>query len=247
MKYFTIFWVLLLVFSFAKPPKINSTSDLVAAMQKRYAGKWCKMLTFTQYNTHYENGVEKNKSVWLEAIAYPDRFRIDFGDLKDGNAVIFARDSVFNFKGGENKSKRQMRNNLMLLAGGIYFYSQADALQRFKEAGYNTDKFREDVWNGEAVYVVGADKTDLKSNQCWIHKKKLYLLRTLETLPDGKVRDAIFSKHTKTAGGYTETEVLFLVDGQKQQLEIYTDLKVNPNLNDGIFRAESFGKTHWKQ
>jgi hypothetical protein len=86
--------------------KIGSTEQLLQAMQKRYKGKWARSITFTQYNTHYIADTIKNTSVWYEAIVYPGDFRIDFGDPSEGNAVIFAQDSVFSFKEGQLKARK---------------------------------------------------------------------------------------------------------------------------------------------
>jgi hypothetical protein len=234
-----------IVLLFFFPPKINSTQKLVEAMQKKYTSKWARTLTFTQHNTHYKNDSISGTSIWYEAIEYPDKFRIDFGELTEGNAVIFANDSVFQFKAKELKGGKKQPNNLMLLAGGLYFLPQDDALRRLKEAGYDLTLFHEAKWQGREVYVVGAAKDDLKSNQFWVDKQHLYLVRTVSTLPNGHIQEARFSKHIRTGGGWTETEVLFLEDGKPQQLEVYKNVQANVALPEGLFSAHKFGKVHW--
>lgn len=216
-------------------------------MQDRYQGKWTRTVTFTQYNTHYAANTTKNKSVWYEAIQFPDQFRIDFGKLSEGNAVIFAQDSVYTFKDGQLKSSRMQVNNLLLLTGGLFFISRQDALSRLKEAGYNLSIFREDTWEGEPVYVIGARKGDDQSNQLWISKTHLYLLRTITQSPDHHVQEGRFRKHVRMAGGWIETEVLFLKDGQRQQLEVYKDIQANVKLPAELFKPGYFGKVHWKK
>jgi outer membrane lipoprotein-sorting protein len=225
--------------------KISSAQSLIEAMQSKYAGKWSRSITFVQYNTHYQADTIQNTSLWYEAIEYPDKFRIDFGEPREGNAVIFANDSVFNFKAGELVAKRQQANTLMLLAGGIYFVSADKALSKLQEAGYMISKFHEATWEGKPAYVVGAEKGDLQASQFWIDKAKLYLVRTITLTPDNHIQEARFSKHIKTAGGWTETEVVFLKDGKRQQLEVYKDIKVNRALPSMLFNASHFGKVHW--
>lgn len=243
--WFTQFILSILLHSY--PPPITTSDQLVKAMQKRYAGKWARTITFTQQNTHYTADTVKGKSVWYEAIEYPDKFRIDFGEIQEGNAVIFARDSVYNFKAGLLKAKRKQANNLMLLAGGIYFMSAEEAKKRLQEAGFQLDKFRTDTWQGQRVYVVGATAGDLTSAQFWIDQEKLYLVRTINPTPDHHVQDAQFSKHIQTAGGWTETEVLFLKDGKAEQREEYQGIQANVPLPAGLFEEAQFGKTHWKK
>lgn len=232
-------------FSFQEKPPINSTEKLIETMHKRYQGKAAKSVTFTQYNTLYQADTISGKSIWYEAIVYPDKFRIDFGELKDGNAVIFARDSVFNFKEGKNTRKAPFKNNLILLAGGMNFMSKEKVLEELKNAGYQIDKFREDKYEGRKVYVIGAEKGDWATPQFWIDQKNLYLVRTFEKMPSGDVREARFSKHIRSGKGWIETEVLFLVNGKKTQLEEYKNIKSNVSLDLRIFDAEYFGKVHW--
>jgi hypothetical protein len=131
------------------------------------------------------------------------------------------------------------------LNGGIYFLPKEEALKRLKEAGYDTDVFREDVWKGRKVYVIGAGKGDEKTAQCWIDARHLYLVRTINPTPDGHVQDARFSKHVRLGGGWIETEVLFLKDGKREQLEEYKNTKANVNLPAGLFDPAQFGKVHW--
>ncbi|MCU0390601.1 MAG: hypothetical protein MUE81_05750 [Thermoflexibacter sp.] len=241
----TLLAFLCLQSSFAPP--INSTEALIEAMHKKYKGKAAKNVTFTQYNTHYEADTVKNKTIWYEAIAYPNNFRIDFGELKEGNAVIFAKDSVYNFKNGQNIRKGAFKNNLILLAGGLNFMDKDKVLEELKNAGYDVNKFREDSYDGREVYVVGADKGDFATAQFWIDKNKLYLVRTFEKMPNGDVREARFSKHTKSGKGWIETEVLFLINGKKTQLEEYKNLKSNVDLDLRVFDATYFGKVHWME
>jgi hypothetical protein len=228
-------------------PQFTTTEQLVRAMQERYKGKWPRTITFTQYNTHYAGDTISNTSVWYEAIQYPDKFRIDFGRLSEGNAVIFAQDSAYNFKDGQLKSRRQQVNNLLLLTGGIFFMSLEKAINRLKEAGYDLSIIREDSWEGEPAYVIGAAEGDYQSNQVWINKTNFYLLRTITQSTDRHVQEAQFRKHVRMGGGWIETEVLFLKNGQRQQLEAYKDIKANPKLVGELFKAEQFGKVHWKK
>ncbi|QHT70522.1 outer membrane lipoprotein-sorting protein [Rhodocytophaga rosea] len=245
MPIFIVYLILILNFQKPLPTKITSAETLVEAMQKRYSGKWAKTITFVQYNTHYTNDTISGTSIWYEAIAYPDKFRIDFGMPSEGNAVIFANDSVYNFKTGQLKASHRQPNNLMLLAGGIYFLPKTEALQRLKDAGYDIKTFHENTWQGKPAFVVGATKGDLQKPQFWIDKDNLFLVRTLTPTPDHHLQEAQFSKHIKSAGGWIETEVLFLKDGKKEQLEEYKELKSNPSLPDGLFDPAYFGKVHW--
>lgn len=231
----------------ASAQKIRSTEQLLAAVEKRYYGKAARQVTFTQYNTHYKADTVSHTSIWYEAIRYPSDFRIDLGEVEAGNAALFTRDSVFSFREKKLAAARPMRNTLILLAGGLYHLPAAQTLQRLKEAGYKTDIFREDKWLGKPVYVIGAAQGDEKTLQCWYDKKNLHLVRTIEPQADGSLREAHFKKHVRTAGGWTETEVLFLRNGKPDQLELYKDLQVRPVLDDVLFDPYRFWEKHWKK
>jgi hypothetical protein len=238
---------LLVLVAFSSPhKKINSVETLIEAMHKRFRGKAAKTVTFTQYNTHYQADTISGKTTWYEAIAYPNNFRIDFGDLKDGNAVIFSKDSVFNFKEGKNIRKTPFKNNLILLAGGMNFMEQSKVLAELKSAGYDLSKFREDTYQGKPVFVVGADANDFTAPQFWIDQKNLYLVRTFDKQPNGDMREARFNKHIKSGKGWIETEVWFFLNGKKMQLEEYKEVKPNAKFDERIFDAAHFGKVHWK-
>lgn len=243
MQLLSLFIAIILLFN--PPPKVDSTKRLVELMQRTYKGKWAYSLTFTQHNTHYKGDTVSDTSVWYEAIKYPDKFRIDFGEPAAGNAVIFSNDSVYQFKDGTLKTNKLQPNYLMLLAGGIYFMNLEEALQRLKDAGYNIDVFGEDTWQGKPVYIVGAKKGDQHTPQFWIDQKHLYLVRTITSLPDKHLQDARFGKHIRTAGGWTETEVLFLLDGKLVQAEEYKHIQADAHLPEGLFSPHKFGKVHW--
>jgi hypothetical protein len=226
--------------------KITSFETLIEAIHKRYMGKAAKTVTFVQYNTLYQADTISGKSIWYEAIEYPTNFRIDFGEVKEGNAVIFARDSVFNFKNGQNTRKQPFKNNLILLAGGMNFMGKEKIIAELKSAGYDLSKFREDTHEGKPAYVIGAAQGDFATSQFWIDKKNLHLVRTFEKMPNGDIREARFSKHVKSGRGWIETNVLFLVNGKKAQLEEYKEIKPNARLDSRLFDAAYFGKVHWK-
>src|SRR5579862_2593454 len=102
----------------------NTKSDQVLkSMYERYHGKWYHNFTFVQTTERFKNDSLVNSSIWYEAISYPDKFRIDFGDLRNGDAVIFANDSAYNFGAGTLKSVKADKNDLTFLLGGMYFYT----------------------------------------------------------------------------------------------------------------------------
>src|SRR5437868_2389575 len=85
----------LIFFSFSKD--ITSTGVL-KKMYDTYRGKWYKTFHFIQTTENYRNDSLIRTATWYEAIMFPDKFRIDFGDPKNGNAVIYNKDSGYVFR-----------------------------------------------------------------------------------------------------------------------------------------------------
>src|SRR5438128_510413 len=112
MNRIVLLLTILPVLSYAQ---VKNSGELLDLMYKKYAGKSCRSFTFSQDNKHYKNDTLSGTSTWYEALEYPDKFRIDFGDPKDGNAVIFRNDSAWHFRKGELKRKEADKNDLLLL------------------------------------------------------------------------------------------------------------------------------------
>ncbi|MEO1052778.1 MAG: hypothetical protein AAFX87_19240 [Bacteroidota bacterium] len=227
---------------------INSTEGLIHAMHQKYKGKWFDQFTFIQETVRYnEDGTERDKAVWYEAIDYPNNFRIDFGEPKEGNAVLFSQDSAYRFREGQFQNARFEPQEFLLMKGGLYHYDVSVVMERLQEYGYDTKRFRKDVHNERPVFVVGADQDDLKSKQFWFDQEHLYMVRRIYQTGNGRTLDVQYSGHKRYNGGWVEHEVRFYVDGKYRQLEIYKSIDADPGLDARIFDPQWFGKAHWKK
>jgi len=74
--------------------------ELLDRMRSAYLGKWFETVTFTQQTIQTRNGVT-DTTTWYEALKTPDRLRIDFGDPKNGNGVLYTADSLYVVRGGQ--------------------------------------------------------------------------------------------------------------------------------------------------
>ncbi len=79
-------------------------------------------------------------ATWHEAIVFPDYFRISFGEVKDGNAVIFIKDSSFNFSKSKLIRKGLRGEDLTFLLGGMYFYPLDTVLIKMQKECYDINK-----------------------------------------------------------------------------------------------------------
>lgn len=205
--------------------RAQSGSAIIKAMHQRYYKAPCKAYTFSQKNTHYKADTVSGSSVWYEAVEFPDKFRIDFGVKENGNYVIFRNDSVFNYKKGVLTKVRADSSTLLLLLGGMYYRDLDDVMRRMRAAGYHTNVVSKQLWNKSEVYVIGAKEKDLVSNQLWIDKKTLRLLRIIEKMNEQETMDMRFEAHQDWCQGYVETRVSFRRNGILEQVEEYYDVK----------------------
>lgn len=222
----------------------NDSKDVIKKMYDRYGGKWFSTFTFVQTTENYRNDSLIKTSTWYEAVMYPDNFRIDFGDIKDGNAVIFKKDSAYSFHDGSLKKVSSNTDNLTFLLGGMYFFPYDSIISKLTKSGYNLNHFYEDKIDEKPVYVIGADNKEDKSNQIWIDKEKLLVVKFIK-FEDGHKEEGIFEDHKQFGNGWSETKCRFYVDDKLLQKETYHDCKAGGYLDPKVFEPSLFGKIHW--
>ncbi len=215
--------------------------QVLKLMYDRYNGKWFHTLTFTQRTETYRNDSLIKTATWYEYIMFPDKFRIDFGDPSEGNAVIFGNDSAYNFQKGKLKASRADNDDLTFLLGGLYFYPFEQVLAKLKSFHYDLNKFHEDVWSGKPVYVIGADTKDEKLNQLWIDKEKMVLVRFIK-FDENQKEEGVFEKHIPLSGGWSETMCTFYINDHLIQKEYYRDCKADGMIDPMIFEPAVFGR-----
>jgi len=215
--------------------------ELITKMHEKYAGKWYKTFQFKQTTDIYKNDSLIRSQVWSEHIQFPQNFRIDFGNPDSGNAVIFKHDSSYSFKNSRLLRTDYYPNDLLFLLGGMYFYPLDEAISKMKTYGFDINKFHETKWNGNKVYVIGADKDGEETNQAWFDKEHYSLVRMIK-YESGRKEDALLEGHVKLDGGYSETLVKFYMNDKLLQVEKYFGLEANKEINPEIFNTQNFIK-----
>lgn len=194
-------------------------------VHERFYQAPCKIYSFSQKNEHYRNDSLIKTSVWHEVIEFPDKFRIHFGELTEGNYVLFKNDSVFNYRKSKFLKSRADSNSLLLILGGMFYRSYEEVLLRLKGAGYNTSILSEQTWERREVVVIGALQGDLSSNQIWFDKSSMKVIRIIEKLNANDSMDMRFESYQNWCKGHVETKVSFYRNGKLEQVEEYYDLK----------------------
>lgn len=219
---------------------ITSARTLLQAMHGRYAGKWYRNLTFVQTSQYYDAaGAPSRTEIWYEAGVIPGRLRIDIGDRSRGNGQLFRNDSAYVFQDGVLRRAVRTRNPLMLLGFDVYAHDPARSLAILQEEGFDTTKFHRAAADGELYYVVGAEPGDTASRQFWIEAPRLLFWRIIQPAPaaarDQRPSEIRFQKYVQHGGGYVAEEVDFLRGGKRYFFESYADVRVNVDLDMGLF------------
>ena len=229
--------------------EIRDGETLLRAMHGRYQNNWYETLTFTQKSTtHNDDGTDKSE-IWHEAMLLPGNLRIDIGPPADGNGMLVANGALTSFQNGKASDPHPFVHMLLVLGFDVFRQPTQATVDQIKGQGFDLTKLREDSWDGESVYVVGADKGDLKSKQFWVEKKRLLFVRMIA--PDrrdaAKTADSRFADYRQLPVGWVAARVEFFVAGKKVFSEEYSEIQTNPKLDPAIFDPRQFNSQHWEK
>src|SRR5215210_1884155 len=114
---------------------IKSGEDLIAAMHKRYDGKWYKTLTFKQITTNYKPDGTPEVETWYEALRAPGSLRIDIEPLEKHEGILFTGGKVYSFKNGKLAGSRDFTHPLLVLGFDVYVQPVDATIAQIKGMG----------------------------------------------------------------------------------------------------------------
>lgn len=241
-----LFSLSLLVSTILFSQKINTGTDVINAMYKKYDGgkKWYKHFSFTQDAVFYRNDSIIKTEVWHEIGSFPGYLAIKYDKKDSKNGVIFAVNKVYSIKDGVSKEPKTFIHDLILVGFDIYFLKPEVSCHLLDSLGYNLKEIHTDVFEGRKVYVVGAQPGDEKTPQFWVDAERLYLHRIIYKKKDN-ITDCVFGDYEKADGNWVSKKVTFKNNGKLQLIEKYYDLKFPKELNPDIFDPVKFAGIMW--
>jgi outer membrane lipoprotein-sorting protein len=203
-------------------------------------------LTFDQKSTTYNPDGTTKVDSWHEALSVPGKLRIDIGAPSDGNGYLLVDGTVTGFHAGKESGTRPLVNMVLVLGFDVYRQAPEETIKVVKAEGYDLTKVHEETWNGQSVYVVGADKGDLHSKQFWVDKSRMLFLRLFEPQQSDpkNFQEIIFQDYREMAGGWVAARVEVKVDGKTVFTEDYSDIKTNVKLSPSTFDPKQFNSAH---
>ena len=223
--------------------QITNAETLIRAMHDRYVKSWYSTLTFSQKSTTYNADGTTKVETWYEAALLPGRLRIDIGPKEAGKAFILSDGNVTVFDKGKEVRSRPQQNMLLVLGFDVYGQPAEKTLQIVVSEKYDVSKFYEDSFQGRSMYVVGADRGDLKSRQFWIDKETLLFFRLFQpdrTDPNKMEEIRFMDYRPMSGGGLVAARVEMLVEDKIVFTEDYSDIKVNMPLEAALFDPKQF-------
>jgi hypothetical protein len=236
---------LLILFPLFLYSQMKNGDDLINSMFKAYEKKMFETFTFKQITSFYDKDEKLvRKATWLEAAAL-GKLRINIENFTDGNIILFKNDSSFSFKNKELKNKRPFVHALAVLVFDVYLQKPEKSSASLKKLGFDFSKIRNDNYEGNDVFVVGADKDDLKSSQFWIAINNMQLVRLIEPTDEKKehIMDVNMSDFYSEKNFVVAKKVIIKMDGKLYQTEDYFDLKFNPILKEDVFNINTLFNT----
>jgi outer membrane lipoprotein-sorting protein len=239
----------ILALACAQAQNVHNGEDVLRAMHDRYAKSWYANLTFTQKSTTYNADGTTKVETWNEALVLPAKLRIDIGPPKNNDGYLMVDGTLTILKAGKEAGTRPLVNMLLVLGFDVYGQAPEKTAEVVTAEGYDLKKVHQEAWEGRPVYVVGAEKGDLKSKQFWVDKDRLLFMKLYEPTQEDpkKFQEIRFEDYRELAGGWVAARVEVYADDKKVFSEDYSDIQTNVKLDPGTFDAKQFNSTHWEK
>ena len=239
----------LFTFTLAHGQDIRGGEGLLREMHDRYKSSWYQTVTFTQKSTTYKPDGTSTADTWYEAALLPGKLRIDIGPAANGNGYVLVDGNVTILKDNKVVGTRPLVNMLLVLGFDVYTQDPETTIKVVKGEGYDLSKLREDTWEGHPVYVVGADKGDLKSRQFWVAKDTLLFVREIEPARGdaSKFDDIRFMDYRPLEKAWIAARVEVHSEDKLVFSEDYTEIQANAKITAAVFDPAQFSTTHWEK
>jgi hypothetical protein len=206
--------------------------------------KWFHTATFVQRTVL---PLQQRVETWYESLDVPGKLRIDVAPAMTGRAVIYRNDSTYEFGRGQLRAATPGVEPLLVLLHDLHTQEPAKTIAMLKRYGFDLSRTHETTWEGAPVIVVGAWNGDSTSNQFWLEKSRLLLVRLIERNGSDPRRplDAHVGGYTPAGGGWLERSLRLYLGGELTTAEDYADVVIDPRLPPEIFEPVPYRIPAW--
>jgi hypothetical protein len=220
-------------------------------MHDAYAGKWYTSLTFVQRTTTFDSARTPHYETWYETVADHDGrtvLRIDRGKPSEGNGVLYTADSVWVVRAGKVAATRSTGNPFLPLIQGVYVQPVDKTIRELAGTNVDLSKGYQRTYEGAKVSVVGATSAaDSTSPQFWVDDARHVLVRMiLSFAPNRPPTDVHLGGYERVGQGWLATKVSMYANGQPNQIEEYSNWKVDQPIPAALFDLNAWTSApHW--
>jgi len=217
---------------------------VVRAAYAKTAGKWFHAAQWVQRTTMQG---EQRVETWYVTLQPPGFMRVDVAPGVTGRAIIYRNDSSYNYGKGALRTAGPEVQPLFVLLHDLHSAKPEKTIAMLKTYGFDLSKTHEQKFEGATVVVVGALAGDSSSNQFWLDKQKMVLVRLIERnganpqLP----LDARISNYSKAGAGWLEQTVKMYLGGQLTTVQEYTGVVVDPKMEATLFDPRPYRLPNW--
>lgn len=218
--------------------RLATSGGLLKAMHDRYDGKFVKTMSFLQNNTQYTTTGQEKKSQWYEHIEVPGKLRIAFLPATTKSGLVQVDNKVASFDNGIRVDFRPSINPLLLMTADVYVAPVTAITGALDSLHVDLELMRDDQWDGHPVYVIGAKAGDTTSNQVWVDRDHLRLVRFIQSSKAGDrtmISDIRVQDYKEIQGFEIPTEFLVVRNGKPFWREQYADVRINDEFPPGTF------------
>jgi hypothetical protein len=236
----------LLILLSAPPTRaaVDPGESVVQAAYKMYGGQWFRNAQFIQRT---QLPVDGRVETWYVTLQPPGFSRTDVAPGVTGRAIISRNDSTYSFGRGQLRTHGPDVQPLMVLLHDLHSSPPESTIAMLKQFNFDLKKSYERTWQGERVIVVGALAGDAGSNQFWLEKKRMVLVRLIEKNGSDPSRplEAQIGEYEKAGKGWLEHSVKLFLGGLLTTSEDYSSVAVDVALEPGIFEPLPFHQPLW--
>jgi hypothetical protein len=228
----------------------KSGVDVLQIMHDAYAGKWYRTLTFVQRTTVYRDNAPSS-STWYESLRHSDatgtQLRIDVGDPKVGNGMLYTADSTWVMRAGKLSATRPTGNEFLPMIEGVYMQPVAKTVAQLKSTNVDMSKVTTGKYQDRPVWIVGVTSpTDTTTPQFWVDTQRKVVVRMVMGIANAGAMDVHLDKYVPLAGGWLATKISMFIGGAARQTEEYSDWKANVTLASALFDPATWTTApHW--
>jgi hypothetical protein len=235
----TLLSIALILLQVGQPMAPPSGEAIVRAAYARYAGKWPRTITYVQRTE--DMGTERPQT-WYTALELPGKSRVDIAPMGVGRALVIRADSNYGYGAGQLRSVFRQPNPLFLLLYDLHTQPPDRTIATLKELKIDLTRSHEDTWVGRPMLVVGAGKGDSVSNQFWLDKERMVVVRLLLNRRAFEVRIAGYQR---VGGGWIEGGIETWNRGQLVRVQQNTDIKIGMKHEAGLFEPSRYKMPKW--